>query len=177
MLFTDFNYHTYLQRYESFSESGYFRMTDLGCWRFTLMHSALGEPMFSEFEDSFLQKKRNLFISLSSIAASTDPKLGTDIMLSSNTIVENSPNGTKIGSLSISNGEPGETYSFSLVYYTDVPFKIVGKDVVLVAKRPLDYETNQSIGIAVAAYNSKGRTVQQLFMIRIISKSNKTSIT
>ena len=90
--------------------------------------------------------------------------------MSSNSIPEDALNGTKVGTFSVINPRPGQTYTLSLVQANAVPFKIVGRDLILITGVPLDYETTNSTAIGVLISDSNGTTSQKMFEIRITSK-------
>ena len=102
--------------------------------------------------------------------ASGDHRLFLDITLSSNSIPEDALNGTKVGTFSVINPKPGQTYTLALVQAEAVPFKIVGRDLILITGVPLDYETTNSTAIGVLISDSNGTTFQRMFEIRITSK-------
>jgi len=107
------------------------------------------------------------------ILASGDHRLFLDIALSSNSIPEDALNGTKVGTFSVINPRPGQTYTLSLVQANAVPFKIVGRDLILITGVPLDYETTNSTAIGVLISDSNGTTSQKMFEIRITNVNER----
>ena len=91
-----------------------------------------------------------------------------DFTLSSNTVPEDAPNGTEVGSLSVINAPPG-TYKFIVPDLTK-PFRVVGTKLVLVYGQPLDYETSNSTNVVIVSTNDAGFYVTKSFLIMITSK-------
>ena len=90
--------------------------------------------------------------------------------MSSNSISEDAANGTKIGTLSMINGDAGQSYVFSISSKNRVPFRISGNDLILVIGAPLDYEETNSTAVGIIAVDSTGKTVHKMFLIQITSK-------
>ena len=85
------------------------------------------------------------------------PTAPTDIMISANTVAENSPGGTVIGTLSATdiNGGP---HTFELLSPVGGPFAISGTQLVVAAGANLDYETVTSYVLSIRATDSTGLT-------------------
>ncbi len=106
------------------------------------------------------------------VPASGDSRLSLGITLSSNEVSEDATNGTVIGNVTVINKRQGETYRLRIVNQQTVPFRIINDQLVLVLAigSPLDYEETNSTAVSIMAIGSKGKTVQQLFLIKIKSK-------
>src|SRR5262249_19684258 len=85
----------------------------------------------------------------------------TDLALSSNSVAENSPNGTVVGSLLATDPDAGETFTYSLQSNPGNLFAISGSN--LVVNGALDYETLQSQAITVRVTDSASHTFDKAF--------------
>ncbi len=93
----------------------------------------------------------------------------TDITLSSDTVPENQPAGSAIGTLTTTGGDAGDTHTYSLVTGTgdtDNPsFTIVGDQLKTVAA--FDYETKSSYSIRVRSTNQASLFAEKAFTITV----------
>ncbi|WP_193726795.1 S-layer homology domain-containing protein [Paenibacillus guangzhouensis] len=89
----------------------------------------------------------------------------TDITLSSNTITENNQIGDTVGTLSATDPDTGDTFTYSLTPATSAPFTIVGN--MLKAAQVFDYETQSSYLVSIRVTDSAGNTFDKLLTVRI----------
>src|SRR4029079_17695539 len=71
----------------------------------------------------------------------------TDIALSNNTVAENSANGTSVGSLSATDTDSGETFTYSLLYSGGGAFAIDKNNIVV--NGPLNFDVSPVIDLVV----------------------------
>ena len=90
------------------------------------------------------------------------------VALSSNTVSEDAPNGTEIGTLSVINGR-SDSYSFK-VSDSRMPFRVAETKLILVIGQPLDYESTNTTHVIIVSTNSKQVSVMKAFTIKITSK-------
>jgi hypothetical protein len=111
--------------------------------------------------------------SVTAVVFNTAP---TDITLSSNTLAENAPVGTTIGTLSATDTEDGALSDFSLSCATagtnDGNFTIVG--TTLKSNYSFDYETTTSQSVCVRVKDSANATYDKLFTIAISDVNENT---
>ena len=88
----------------------------------------------------------------------------TEIMLSNNAIIENSPIGTTIGTLTTTDPDAGDTHRYSLTTTNDT-FLIVGD--TLKTNSALDFETKSSYTISITTTDGGGSTFDMDFIITI----------
>ncbi|NJK64305.1 MAG: hypothetical protein HC921_17860, partial [Synechococcaceae cyanobacterium SM2_3_1] len=72
----------------------------------------------------------------------------TDIELSNNTVPENSPAGTVIGSLTTI-GDPDSTYTYALVTNPDSLFQIIGNELQVAPGAELNFEVTPSYSVTI----------------------------
>lgn len=93
----------------------------------------------------------------------------TTLLLDDNRVAENSPAGTSIGLFSATDGNPNETFSYSLVSGTgstgNAQFQIVGNQLRTSAM--FNYEAQTSYSIRVRVTNGIGATLEQVFSIQV----------
>jgi hypothetical protein len=110
------------------------------------------------------------------ITANQEP---TDINLSSDTIDENNPSGTTIGTFSTTDLDVGETFTYSLVSgqgdADNGAFTI--QDNQLLTNQEFDYETQNSFSIRVKTTDSSGGTYEKSFTIHITDVSEIVNVT
>ncbi|MCA2719621.1 Calx-beta domain-containing protein [Microcystis sp. M169S2] len=92
----------------------------------------------------------------------------TNIQISKNTIDENSPNGTVIGTLTTTDPDPNNTFTYSLVDNAGGRFAINGNQLIVADGSKLDYETNQKHTITIRTQDQGGLTYDQSFDINLI---------
>ncbi|WP_055747487.1 Ig-like domain-containing protein [Brevibacillus choshinensis] len=99
----------------------------------------------------------------------------TDIALSSSSIQENSPIGTTIGTLSATDADAGETFTYSLGGVDAAAFTISGN--ALKTNTPLDYKTKNAYSISIQATDSAGNTLVKPFTINVTKVYNPPVVT
>ena len=88
----------------------------------------------------------------------------TDIMLSNNTIAENQPAGTTIGTLSNNDPDARDRHFYSLTTPNDT-FLISGD--TLKTNRVLDFETKNSYALSITTDDQNGGTFDKIFTITV----------
>ena len=92
-----------------------------------------------------------------------------DIALSGTTVAENQPIGTAIGTLSTTDPDVGDTFTYTLVSGTgdadNASFTIVGNTLKTAAS--FDYETKSSYSVHVRTTDSTGLTFEKIFTITV----------
>ena len=100
---------------------------------------------------------------------STESCAPTDIMLSNDTIPENESVGTMVGTLSASDPDAGDSFTFSLVdaatYPDNSSFLIAGN--VLQTNTVFNYEVKSTYTIKIRVADSGGETYDEVFTIHI----------
>jgi hypothetical protein len=90
-----------------------------------------------------------------------------DIVLSNNSVKENSDGGTLVGKLSVPDADPAATLTYTLLHNPHDAFKIVGNKLVVADGADLDFETKKHFKISVDASGSDGSDFVQKFVIDI----------
>jgi hypothetical protein len=97
------------------------------------------------------------------------PATPTALGLSANTIAENQPIGTAVGTFSSTDANPFDTFTYTLVTGTgstdNGSFQIVGNE--LRSNAVFDFETKSSYAIRVRTTDDSGRFFEQMFTITI----------
>jgi hypothetical protein len=110
--------------------------------------------------------KVSAYLAKAEIAGNTAP---TDLLLSQNTVAENQPAGTAVGSLTAVDGNPGDTHTFTLVSgigdNDNAVFAIVGDELQTAVV--FDYENKDSYSIRVRATDAGGLFVEKSFVIQV----------
>ena len=95
----------------------------------------------------------------------------TDISLSNNSVAENQPSGTTVGTLSTTDPDTGDTFTYTLVSGTgsddNASFSIAGN--VLKTAASFDYETKSSYSIRVRSTDAGSLYVEKQFTINVTS--------
>jgi len=103
----------------------------------------------------------------------------TDLTLSSTTIAENQPAGTAVGSLSTTDPDSCDTFTYSLVSGTgstdNASFTIVGNQ--LRSASSFDYETKNSYSIRVRSTDAGGLWCEKVFAITVTDVNEAPVIT
>ncbi len=103
----------------------------------------------------------------------------TDLTLSDNSIAENQPAGTVIGTLSSTDPDAGSTLTYSLVSGTgdtgNAAFGISGNH--LTTSQILDYETRASYSVRVRSTDAGGLSTEQVFTIGVTDTPDAPQIT
>ncbi|MFJ7665151.1 cadherin domain-containing protein [Lysinibacillus sp. NPDC097162] len=98
----------------------------------------------------------------------------TDISLSADTVAENQPLGTKVGTFSAIDSDAGDTFTYSLVSGVGATdnssFSIVGNE--LRTSSSFDYETKNSYSVRIKVTDKGGLTFEKVFTI-LISNVNE----
>ena len=89
----------------------------------------------------------------------------TNIVLSGNSVAENSANGTVVGALSAIDPDAGDSATFSLTGNANGLFAISGGNLVVAG--PLDYETATSQQLTVSVTDSGGLSYDKNFVIGV----------
>lgn len=96
-------------------------------------------------------------------------KAPTDILLSETSVVENQPSGTKVGTLSTTDADVGETFTYSLVVGTgdtdNSSFTIVRDE--LRTNSSFDYETKNSYSVRIRVTDKGGLFYDKEFTISV----------
>ncbi|CCI03457.1 Calx-beta domain-containing protein [Microcystis aeruginosa] len=92
----------------------------------------------------------------------------TNIQLSKNNIDENSSNGTVIGTLTTTDPDANNTFSYSLVDNANGRFAINSNQLIVADGSKLDYETNQKHTITIRTQDQGGLTYDKSFDINLI---------
>jgi uncharacterized protein len=94
---------------------------------------------------------------------------GTDITLGANTVLENAPNGTVVGTINVVDPGPGVTLSYLMVDPAGGRFTVdAATGIVTVANGSLlDYESATSHTVWVRVFDSLGNTYKQGFTINV----------
>lgn len=98
----------------------------------------------------------------------------TNITLSNATMAENQPAGTPVGTLTATDPDTGDTFTFTLVSGTgdtdNASFTIVGSQLQTAAS--FDFETKASYSIRVRVTDSFGLTFERVFTITVTNVSD-----
>jgi len=98
-----------------------------------------------------------------------DPANGapTDITLSDTTVAENSPAGIVVGTLSASDPDAGDTFTYAITGGANDKFEIDGDRIVVKDGANLDFETATSHQIDVEVTDSAGGTYSETITIAV----------
>ncbi|WP_409367586.1 cadherin domain-containing protein [Lysinibacillus sp. 38-6] len=103
------------------------------------------------------------------ISVTDENEFPTNITLSSNVVSENEPPGTIVGTLSTTDPDAGDTFTYSLVNVdgntNNTSFTIVGN--TLRTNRSFDYETKNSYSVRINVTDKGGFTFEKVFTILI----------
>jgi|GEM_PF-1673884 hypothetical protein len=88
----------------------------------------------------------------------------TALLLSTNSVLENQPAGTLVGSLSTEDPDDGDSHTYTLLSGSE-DFQIEGS--ALMTAKPFDYEEKASYSILVRSTDSGGLYIEQQFTIQI----------
>ncbi len=92
-------------------------------------------------------------------------KAPTDITLDGNTIAENSPPDTVIGTFSTDDDDQGDWFTYGLIENPEQLFKIVGNELRVGNGLSLDYETHSEHEITVRSVDATGDYLDKSFTI------------
>ncbi|HBH53145.1 MAG TPA: hypothetical protein DDY91_14750 [Planctomycetaceae bacterium] len=99
------------------------------------------------------------------IAVLNQNEAPTSLTLSGDTVIENAPTPTVVGTLSSTDPDAGDSFSYSLVSGDTGSFEIVGNE--LRTKASFDFETQSSCSITVRTTDADGLTFDKVFSITI----------
>ena len=91
----------------------------------------------------------------------------TDLVLNGNTVVEHSIAGTIIGSLSATDPDIGDTFTYSLTDSAGGRFAISGSNLVVNQSALVNFETNPNPSVTVMVTDSTGKTYSESFVVDI----------
>jgi Leucine-rich repeat (LRR) protein len=95
----------------------------------------------------------------------------TDILLDGNTVAENSPSNTQIGTFSTEDTDKGDWFVYGLIENPNKSFKIVGNTLQISKK--LDFEKASEYPITVRSVDSNGSYQEKSFIIRITESAGQ----
>ncbi|MGN7884186.1 beta strand repeat-containing protein, partial [Ensifer sp. 22460] len=98
----------------------------------------------------------------------------TDILLSANTVDENSTAGTIVGALGATDPDSGETFTFSLLDNSGGAFAISGSDLVVAG--PLDHEAGASRQVTVRVTDSQNHTFDKTFTVELANLNDNQPV-
>jgi Ca2+-binding RTX toxin-like protein len=96
----------------------------------------------------------------------------TDIALSPDSVVENSANGTVVGTLTATDPDVGDSFTFSLLDDAGGRFAISGADLIVAAA--IDFEAAHVYPVTVRATDTSGDTFDETFNILITNVAGVT---
>ena len=91
----------------------------------------------------------------------------TDIALSSETIAEDAAGGTTVGTLSATDVDTGNVFTYTLTGGATDSFEIVGDELRLKSGASLDYETATSHGVTVHVDDGAGNTYAEAMTVTV----------
>ncbi|NCR27335.1 MAG: hypothetical protein GPJ25_13450, partial [Microcystis aeruginosa LE13-04] len=100
-----------------------------------------------------------------------------NIQLSKTNIEENSANNTVIGTLTTTDTDANDTFTYSLVDNANGRFAINGNQLIVADGSKLDYETNQKHTITIRTQDQGGLTYDKSFDINLIDVADSSVIT
>ena len=106
-------------------------------------------------------------------ASTVDP---VDIVLSNDTVAENA-SGASVGTLSVTGGPQGETYTYTVLTDPSSSFETNGDTLKLVDGTALDFETQASYDITVRAEDTATNTTDEVFTITVTDANDAPEIT
>lgn len=96
----------------------------------------------------------------------------TDIQLTNTLVSENAAVGATIGTLTATDADVGDTFTYSIVSPASTPFSISGNALKVAA--PLDFETISSYAITLRVKDSGNNTYDEAFTIQLINATGAT---
>jgi Ca2+-binding RTX toxin-like protein len=91
----------------------------------------------------------------------------TNVALSTSTVAENSANGTVVGSLSTTDPDAGETFTYTLVDNAGGRFALSGSTVTVANSSLLNYEANTSHNVQVKVTDSAGNSFTKTITVGV----------
>ena len=114
------------------------------------------------------QIRVQLGATLATITAVVANSAPTNIGLSNSAVAENSANGTVVGSLSATDPDSGDTFTYSLINSAGGRFAISGANLVTAA--PLDFEQAASQAVTIRVTDAAGNTYSKVFTIGVTNQ-------
>jgi VCBS repeat-containing protein len=129
------------------------------------------------FEDRLLIPSRHglaaeNFVLVYSVTNGPENGPPTDIALTNNSVPENSANGTVVGTLSATDPDSPETFTFALANSAGGRFEIVGNQLRVNDGNLLNFEANTSHDITVEVFDSAGNSYSEGFTIQITNAND-----
>ena len=93
----------------------------------------------------------------------------TNILLTNYNVNENSPNNTIIGQISVSDPDPDDTHTLTLLDNAGGRFQLVGNQLQVANGNLIDYETNSSHNITIKATDAGNLSIQKALTINVIN--------
>lgn len=98
----------------------------------------------------------------------------TDLTLSATSITENSPAGTNIGTLTATDANAGDTFTYTITGGDTDSFTIQGN--TLKTAKSFDYETKNAYSVKVRVTDSGGLTFEKTFAIQVTNVAPSVSL-
>lgn len=121
--------------------------------------------------DESAQKNYTVYVSIAN-------GIPSDLTISKSSIQENSPLNTIVGTLSTTDINPGDTFTYSLISGSgdtdNSAFKISGNSLLL--NSVPDYETKKSYKIRLKTEDQKGGTFEKEFTIEVTDQNDETPV-
>ena len=102
-----------------------------------------------------------------SVINGTPNQVPTEVQLSSETIDENAPNGTVVGSLEAVDPDVDDVHTFTLINSAQDRFAITGNELILIDGQQLDFGVQATHDITVRATDSGGATFDQQLTVQV----------
>jgi hypothetical protein len=91
----------------------------------------------------------------------------TDILLDGDTVAENSPSGTVIGSFTTVDADKGEWFFYGLTNNPGGHFKVIGNELQVANGAILNYENGENYPITVRSVDASGDYLEKTFTIQV----------
>lgn len=123
----------------------------------------LGVPLTTDQRG--VNRVRNGIVDIGSFEVQNDAP--TDITLDNTSIAENSSNGTLVGTLSATDADAGDIFTFNLLDDAAGRFQIVGNQLQVGNGTLIDFETNSSHDVIVQVTDSRSATFEKTVAIAL----------
>ncbi len=100
----------------------------------------------------------------------------TDMDLSANSIAEDAAGGTVVGTLSATDADSGNVFTYTLTGGATDTFEIVGDELRLKTGASLDYETATSHPVTVTVDDGNGNTYQEAFTVNVTDVNDNAQV-
>ncbi len=100
----------------------------------------------------------------------------TDMDLSANSIAEDAAGGTAVGTLSATDADSGNVFTYTLTGGATDTFEIVGDELRLKTGASLDYETATSHPVTVTVDDGNGNTYQEAFTVNVTDVNDNAQV-